>query len=162
MKFNAFLIIAISILASSCSVQLTVQSATVQEWVGGAPGSGGGSKYAVAISKTGNSEISIRSVWIGDREKGVLADFRIYADSSGKIVKQVSPEISFFRVETSVQNRRRENRDDPGGVQGEQKAIPGLPDEFQKGMVITYFDNKGKEGKLIVQEFKRLEPLIYP
>ncbi len=162
MKLNSFLIVAFSILSSSCSVQLTLRSATVQEWVGGAAGSGGGSKYIVAISKTGNSEVSINSVWLGDREKGVMADYRIFADSSGRIMKQIPPETGLFRIEMSVQNRHRESRDDAGSKQGEQKTTFELPDGFQKGLIITYSDKKGKKGQLVVQEFKRLEPLIYP
>lgn len=149
-------------MASSCTVQMNVESATVQEWIGGAAGSGGGSKYVVSLSKKGNSDITINSIWLGDREKGVLADFRIYADSSGRIVKKVSSDMELFRVEMSVKNRRRMNRDDVGGIEGEQDAIPGLPQEFEKGLIINYLDGKGKEGHLVVQDFKKLEPLIYP
>lgn len=162
MKINALLIIAITFLASSCSVQYAVESATVQEWVGGAPGSGGGSNYVVSVGKKGSSQVTINSVWLGDREKGVLADFRVFADSSMRTVKNDGFDLAMFRVETSVKNRRRETRDDPGGIEGEQAAPSGLPAEFQKGMVINYINSKGKEGHLIIQDFKRLEPLIYP
>lgn len=153
---------AFTFMASSCTVQLNVESATVQDWVGGAAGSGGGSNYVVSLSKKGNSDITISSIWLGDRERGVLADFRIFADSSGRIVKQVSSEMELFRVEMSVKNRRRMNRDDAGGIEGEQDAIPGLPQEFEKGLIINYLDGKGKEGHLVVQDFTKLEPLIYP
>ncbi len=116
----------------------------------------------VFISKKSGQSLEVNSVWIGDREKGILADYRIFADSSGKMVNKVGDEMGLFRLEMSVQNRRRSGRDDAGGVEGETKAQAGLPEGFQKGILIEYTGHKGKKGYLIAQDLKRLEPLYYP
>ena len=160
MKFNLLIIVVIPILMSGCATQLSLESATVQEWVGGAAGSGGGSKYVVTVNKKGGKQVNISSVWIGNREKGVMAKANIF--TGNRMVNKISADMEQFRLEMSLTNRRRQGRDDPGGVVGEQPANPNLPEEFKKGIIIRYTDHKGKEGQLIVQDLKRLEPLILP
>gem|GEM_PF-4034190 len=143
-------------------MKYTVEKATQQDWVGGAAGSGGGTKYVVTLNKTSGKETAVQKIWLGNREQGQEVQFQIL-DADAEMIRQSIPsEAESFRIQFSVRNMRRTSRDDAGGVANNGKAPNDLPADFTQGAVIYMQHSGEKMTTLVVNDFERLEPLIYP
>lgn len=162
MKRNSILILVLGFVLSGCSMKYTVEKATQQDWIGGAAGSGGGTKYLVTLTKSAGKDAVVNKIWVGDREQGQKVQFQIVDAEAEMIRKSMPTEASTFRIQFSIQNKRRTSRDDAGGVANTENAPDDLPDDFTQGAVIYMTHGEGKQVALVVNDFERLEPLIYP
>lgn len=158
------ILIALVFLLGGCKSSYQVSEAMMQEWFGGAAGSGGGIRYKVFVEKPSKLEVSVEKVWVGDRENGQLVPFRFFNDSSKTTTMKVLPGVQLFRVEFDerIQGQRPPNMETYDEENRQDEAPTDLPGDFVKGAVIYLKDGNGKVTPLAVQDFERLEPLAYP
>ncbi len=163
-------IIYLGILAlwmSGCVGSATIEKTTSQVWHGGAAGSGGGKNYKVYVSKSKSLAVVIDKVWVGDREKGWLPDYRVvYPDLANGLRNHAAPEgVTTFTLEFAEvypgqpNNPRGEIR--PVMVKPFDQPPTDLPSSFDKGAVI-YLHLASKATVWVVSEMEILEPLNYP
>lgn len=163
-------IIYLGILAfwmAGCVGSATVQKTTSQVWHGGAAGAGGGKNYKVYVSKSKNLEVMVDRVWVGNREKGWLPDYRVvYQGLANGLRNHAAPAgVTTFTVEFGEifpgqpANPRGEIR--PVMVKPFDPAPTDLPDSFEQGAVI-YLHLANKATVWVVGEIEILEPLNYP
>ena len=166
MKYTTLLLSLTLLLLLGCGGEFTLIEATSQDWMGGAPGSGGGTNYVVKIQKPENMAAQVVSVWLGDRKEGKRFEtVTVYAGEERYILKdgKVPAENPTFRVEFTAYNAGRPNNPEAGMPQMESnpkvtEAPADLPEAFTKGALIQFASGK----VLFVPEFKEMEQLIHP
>ncbi len=151
---------------AGCAGTMKVEKTTTQVWHGGAAGSGGGKNYKVYVSKAASMEVTFDKVWIGDRERGWLPDFRVlYPEVADRLRNHVAPKgvttftVEFAEVYPGQPNPRGEPR--PTVVKPFDIPPSDLPESFDKGAVI-YYRVGNNPGVWVVTEMEILEPLNYP
>lgn len=163
---KTWVIVLLALAVVGCAGTAKVDKATSQVWHGGAAGSGGGKNYKVYVSKSAQLEITIDQVWIGDREKGWLPDYRVvYAGLANGLRNHAAPKgVTAFTVEfgetyPGQPNPRGEVR--PVAMKPFDNPPNDLPETYQQGAVI-YYHAGGKAAQWVVSEMEILEPLNYP
>ena len=169
MSLNGILTLFLTaFLLSGCSPKMKVTNSTMQHWMGGAAGSGGGTNYAVLVSKPTDGVVKIEKVWLGDREKGIWPRFSVQKDSSGTRYgdKTAPAGIECFTVSFSKNNPARPDpRNDLNegpNIPKDEPAPTDLPEDFSSGAVIFYSYGTKLGGTWIVNDFTVLQPLAYP
>lgn len=155
------------LLLVGCTAPAKIEKATSQVWHGGAAGSGGGKNYLVYVAKPSKVEIVIDQVWLGDREKGWLLDFRVlYKDLANAMNNHTAPAgvtnftVDFREIFPAPPNPRGgEQR--PGFVKPFDAPPTDLPEALDKGAVI-YYHAGGSKATWVINEFQALETLNYP
>ena len=152
---------------AGCAGTASVTKTTSQVWHGGAAGSGGGKNYKVYATKSPKLAVTVDQVWVGDREKGWLPDFRVvYKDLANGLRNHDAPAgVTAFTVEFGEvypgqpNNPRGETR--PVAIRPFDPPPTDLPPSFDKGAVI-YLHLANKATTWVVAEMEILEPLNYP
>jgi hypothetical protein len=154
------------LLLVGCAAPAKVEKATSQKWHGGAAGSGGGINYVVYVAKPSNLEIVIDQVWVGDREKGWLLDFRVlYPNLTNLQSNHTAPKgvtaftIEFREITPGPPNPRGDVR--PNQVKPFDSPPGDLPETFDKGAVVYYRAGSDK-ATWVISDFQQLETLNYP
>lgn len=163
-----YLLLLLPLLLAGCSPKIKLTEATAQRWMGGAAGSGGGTNYAVTISKPESKEIRIDKVWLGNRAEGTWPKFALQEKLDGPRLKDpvaISGNGQYIVVFSMV-NPRMQNpnltMDEGPKTPTLEKAPADLPTDFVEGAVIYYSFGTKIAGHIIVNEFRYLDPLAYP
>lgn len=161
--WTAFLCV---MLLAGCAGTVKVEKTTTQLWYGGAEGSGGGKNYKVYVSKSANIDLKVDQVWIGDREKGWLPEYRLlYKDVDNRLRNHEAPKgvtmftVEFAEIYPGEPHPRGEVR--PTVVKPFDHPPLDLPASFDKGVAV--YCHVGKEARVwVITEMEALEPLYYP
>lgn len=132
---------------------LKVLEATSQEWAGGTFESGYGTNYKITMKARGGSDkLSVHDLWVGEDYFEVKAvkdptrrhDFNFEKRDSIYVFAKVT-----FKPDKEGQYAKEFNADKP------------CPIEFN-GAALLGYTWKGKQKYLKIEEFEKLEKLIYP
>jgi hypothetical protein len=164
-KVIGIVLLVVAMLAG-CAGTAKVEQSTSQVWHGGAAGSGGGKNYKVTVSKSASLEVMIDKVWLGDRERGWLPEYRVmYKGAPNGMRNHLAPKgvttftLEFAEVHPGQPNPRGEGR--PVAVKPFDNPPSDLPEGFDKGAVI--YCHVGNNAVVwTVSDFVVLEPLNYP
>lgn len=152
---------------------LTLESATMQEWAGGAAGSGRGTTYRIIVKKKPKKAIKVSSVWVGDAENGRTIDFTVSTapkDSkdvnvSDKVEDITNADKILIEATLRIPGQKRRLPDDPETPEEEnpkqtEKQVCGI-EGFKGEGYITYSMGK-KIQYLVIDKFQKLEKVFYP
>jgi hypothetical protein len=160
------LLLGMAWILAGCTGTATVEKATSQTWQGGAAGSGGGINYMVYVAKPSKLAFVVDRVWLGDREKGWLLDFRVmYKGLANGINNHEAPTgvtacmVEFRETFPGQPNPRGESR--PSVVKPFDNPPQDLPATFDKGVAV-YYHLGSKADTWVIADFQVLETLNYP
>lgn len=151
---------------------LTLESATMQEWAGGAAGSGSGTNYRIIVRKKANKAIKISSVWIGDAQNGRTIEFTVTTapkdnkdvNLSDKVEDLTNADKLQIEATLRIPGQKRRLPDDPEVPEETpkqtEKQVCGI-EGFKGEGYITYSMGK-KVQYLTIGKFEKLEKIFYP
>ncbi|MCS7077738.1 MAG: hypothetical protein NZ455_13565 [Bacteroidia bacterium] len=154
------------------SNKLVLESATMQEWAGGAAGSGRGITYRIVAKKRPKKAVKISSVWIGNAQNGKTVDFIVTTMPKGPKEVNISDRVEDITdadkilIEATLYLSRPVRRlpDDPEVPEDipkqTEKQICGI-ENFTGDAYVAYSMGK-KIEYLIIEKFQKLEPIFYP
>lgn len=152
---------------------LTLESATMQEWAGGAAGSGRGTNYRIIVRKKAKKAVKISSVWIGDSQNGKTIDFTVTTapkDSKDVNLSEKAEDITNadkLQIEATLRipGQKRRLPDDPETPEEEtprqtEKQVCAI--EGFKGEGYVAYSMGKKVQYLVIDKFDKLEKVFYP
>ncbi len=152
---------------------LTLESATMQEWAGGAAGSGRGTNYRIIVRKKAKKAVKISSVWIGDAQNGRTVDFTVTTvpkDSKDVNLSDKAEDITNadkLQIEATLRipGQKRRLPDDPEIPEEEtpkqtEKQVCAI--EGFKGEGYVAYSMGKKVQHLVIDKFEKLEKVFYP
>lgn len=152
---------------------LTLESATMQEWAGGAAGSGRGTTYRITAKKKAKKAIKISSVWIGDAQNGRTIDFTVTTapkdnkdvNLSNKTEDITDADKILIEAVLKIPGQKRRLPDDPETPEEDtpkqtEKQICAI-EGFKGEGYIAYSMGK-KVQYLVIDKFEKLEKIFYP
>lgn len=152
--------------------KLTLESATMQEWAGGAAGSGRGTNYRIIVRKKAKKSVKISSVWVGDAQNGRTIEFKVTTapkDSkdinlSDKVEDITNADKLLIEATLRIPGQKRRLPDEPEEPEETPKqtekqicAIEGF-----KGEGYVAYSMGKKVQYLIIDKFEKLEKIFYP
>lgn len=151
-----------------CAPKMSINHATLQNWMGGAAGSGGGTNYEVKLEKSAKQIIKIEKVWLGNRDEGIWPRFAVKQTASGPRLTNPIAEAGwteYFIIFSKVNPNRpnpHQDLDEGPNVPKPEPAPSDLPKDFVSGAVIYYTFGTDIVNQISVNEFTALDPLAYP
>ncbi|MCS7028610.1 MAG: hypothetical protein NZ519_07555 [Bacteroidia bacterium] len=151
---------------------LVLESATMQEWAGGAAGSGRGITYRIIAKKKAGRPIKVSSVWIGDAQSGRPVDFVVTTAPTEKNASVSEKEEEIIKADKilieatfRIPGQKRRLPDDPETPEEEMPKQTEKPscalEKFNGAGYVSYSMGK-KIQYLIIPKFEKLEPVYYP
>lgn len=152
---------------------LTLESATMQQWAGGAAGSGRGINYRIIVRKKAKKPIKISSVWVGDAQNGRTIEFTVTtapkdskdSNISDKLEDLTNADRLQIEATLRIPGQKRRLPDDPDPPEEEtpkqtEKQVCAI-DGFKGEGYIAYSTGK-KIQYLVIDKFEKLENIFYP
>lgn len=152
---------------------LILESATMQEWAGGAAGSGRGINYRIIVRKKAKKAVKVSSVWVGDAQNGRTIDFIVTTapkDSkdvniSDKVEDITNADKLQIEATLRIPGQKRRLPDDPEIPEEEtpkqtEKQVCGI--EGFKGEGYVAYSMGKKVQYLVIDKFEKLEKVFYP
>jgi hypothetical protein len=152
---------------------LTLESATMQEWAGGAAGSGRGTTYRIIVKKKAKKAVKVSSVWVGDAQNGRTIDFTVTTapkdnkdvNLSDKMEDIANANKILIEATLRIPGQKRRLPDDPEIPEEDtpkqtEKQVCGI-DGFKGEGYVAYSMGK-KIQYLVIDKFEKLEKIFYP
>lgn len=152
---------------------LVLDSATMQEWAGGAAGSGRGTNYRIMVRKKAKKAVKISSVWVGDAQNGRTIDFTVTTapkDSKDVNLSDKAEDITnadklLIEATLRIPGQKRRLPDDPETPEEEtpkqtEKQVCAI-DGFKGEGYVAYTMGK-KVEYLVIGKFEKLDKIFYP
>lgn len=165
MPYLPFILLLIFGFACKSQNKIQIESATAQNYAGGAAGMGSGINYTIKLSTKIKSDVVIDSIWLGNNEKGMILPLEVYE------LHKLGTGINSLKNKTLTAKTKLVNvkfkKHSPGQVEKEQgikgnSIIKKHFDHKFNGEALLFMHSSKAKFYIEVPEFKKLAPLFYP